>query len=97
MTPTQETAAMRNFDQAHARFGSCVTSIGGPNGCAQLYERCRKVLGGRQSGAGLKPLQAAVAKSDGSERCSQRRDDIPAGEVERGERKRTVDEVSKAD
>jgi hypothetical protein len=37
------------------------------------------------------------SKSDGGERCSQRRDKISAGEVERGERKRTVDEVSKAD
>jgi hypothetical protein len=52
---------------------------------------------GRQSGSGLKPLQAAVVKSDGGERCSQRREDIPAGEVERGERKRTADELSKAD
>jgi hypothetical protein len=37
------------------------------------------------------------SKSDGGERCSQRREKIPAGAVERGERKRTVDEVSKAD
>ena len=37
------------------------------------------------------------SKSDGGERCSQRWDHIPAGEVERGERKQTVDEVSKAD
>jgi hypothetical protein len=29
--------------------------------------------------------------------CSQRRDNIPAGEVERGERKQTADELSKAD
>jgi len=52
---------------------------------------------GRLSGTGLKPLQAAVVKSDGGERCSQRRENIPAGEVERGERKRTADELSKAD
>jgi len=37
------------------------------------------------------------SKSDGGERCSQRRENIPAGEVERGERKRTADELSKAD
>jgi len=37
---------------------------------AQLYERWRRSLRGRQSGSGLKPLQAAVAKSDGGERCS---------------------------
>jgi hypothetical protein len=44
-----------------------------------------------------KPPQAAVVKSDGGERLRKRRDKIPAGTVERGERKRTVDEVSKAD
>jgi hypothetical protein len=31
------------------------------------------------------------------QRCGKRRDMIPAGKVERGERKRTADEVSKAD
>ena len=49
----------------------------------------------RQSGAGLKPLQAAVVKSDRGERCSKRRDKIPSGMIRRGERKRTADEVSK--
>jgi hypothetical protein len=38
---------------------------------------------------GLKPLQAAVVKSDGGERCSQHRENIPAGEVRRGVRKQT--------
>jgi hypothetical protein len=32
-------AALRDFYLAHDRFGSCVTSIAGPNGDAQLYER----------------------------------------------------------
>jgi hypothetical protein len=49
----------------------------------------------RQSGVDLKPPQAAVVKSDGGERCGKRRDMIPAGMVERGERKRTAAEASK--
>ncbi len=44
-----------------------------------------------------KPPQAAVVKSNGGERCGNVGAMIPAGMVERGERKRTVDEVSKAD
>jgi len=36
---------------------------------AQLYERWRRALRGRQSGVDLKPPQAAVVKSDGRERC----------------------------
>jgi hypothetical protein len=44
-----------------------------------------------------RPPQAAVAKSDAGERCGKRRDKIPAGTVEGGERKRTAAEVSKAD
>src|ERR1700730_377646 len=48
-----------------------VTSIAGPNGVAQLYERGRKALRGRQSGVDLKPPQAAVVKSDGGERCGK--------------------------
>jgi putative transposase len=49
----------------------------------------------RRSGAGVKPLQAAVVKSDGGERCSKRRDESPSGVIRRGERKQTADEVSK--
>src|SRR5467141_1065047 len=44
-----------------------------------------------------KPPQAAVVKSHGGERCGNAGTMIPAGTVERGERKRTVSEVSKAD
>src|ERR1700730_3060870 len=36
-----------------------------------MYERWRKVLRGRRSGADLKPPQAAVVKSDGGERCGK--------------------------
>jgi hypothetical protein len=44
-----------------------------------------------------KPPQAAVVKSHGGERCGNVGAMIPAGMVERGERKRTVAEVSEAD
>ena len=39
------------------------------NGYAQLCERWRRTLRGRQSGADLKPPQAAAVKSRGGERC----------------------------
>jgi hypothetical protein len=60
-----------------------------------LYERSGWAPRRRRSGAGVKPLQAAVVKSDGGERCSKRRDKSPSGVIRRGERKRTADEVSK--
>ena len=44
-----------------------------------------------------KPPQAAVVKSDGGERCGNVGTVIPAGKVERGERKQTASEASKAD
>src|SRR6266481_6712190 len=44
-----------------------------------------------------KPPRAALVKSHGGERCGNVGTMIPAGTVRRGERKRTVDEVSKAD
>jgi hypothetical protein len=45
----------------------------------------------------LKPPQVAVVKSDGGERCGNSGPRFRQGKVERSERKRTVDEVSKAD
>jgi len=48
------------------------------------------------SGIDPKPPQAAVVKSDGGERCGNVGTKIPSGTVERGERKRTIAEVSKA-
>jgi len=68
-TLRQKAAALRDFSPLHVRFGSCVTSIAGPNGHAQLYERWRRALRGRQTGVDLKPPQAAVVKSNGGERC----------------------------
>jgi hypothetical protein len=44
-----------------------------------------------------KPLQVAVVKSDGGERCRKVGTMISAGKVERGERKQTASEASKAD
>ena len=44
-----------------------------------------------------KPPQAAIVKSDGGERCGNVGAMIPAGKVERGERKQTASEASKSD
>jgi hypothetical protein len=44
-----------------------------------------------------KPPQAAAVKSRGGERCGNVGTMIPAGAVERGERKQTASEASKAD
>jgi hypothetical protein len=44
-----------------------------------------------------KPPQAAVIKSDGGERCGNVGTRLPAGKVERGERKQTAFEASKSD
>ena len=79
------------------RSGSCVTSVAGPHGCAKLYERWRKVLRVRRSGADPKPPRAAAVKSRGGERRGNVGTMIPAGTVERGERKQTASEASKAD
>ena len=81
----------------HVRLGSCVTK-------RSRFKRLRNFIGdeGRSFGFGdqvadPKPPQAALVKSHGGERCGNVGTMIPAGTVERGERKRTVDEVSKAD
>jgi hypothetical protein len=57
----------------------------------------RRAINARESSADLKPRQAAAVKSRGYERCGNAGTMILAGMVERGERKQTVDEVSKAD
>jgi hypothetical protein len=46
----------------------------------------------RQSGADPKRSQAAAVKRRGGERCANAGTMIPAGKVERGERKQTADE-----
>ena len=50
----------------------------------------------RLAGAGFKPPQAAVVKSDGGERWGKGRDVIRSGEGHGDERKRTADDVSKS-
>ena len=57
---------------------------------------------GRSFGFGNQVLipshrKAAAVKFRGGERCGNAGTMIPAGKVERGERKQTVEEVSKAD
>jgi hypothetical protein len=68
----------------HTAVRNCPGDEGGPFGFGDQV-------------ADPKPPQAAVVKSDGGERCGKVGATIPAGKVERGERKRIVDEVSKAD
>jgi hypothetical protein len=80
----------------NVRFGSCVTSIAGRNG----MRNCTRDEGGPfeidnlvliSSHRKLLWLKAMVVS------VAENRNEIPAGKIERGERKRTASEVSKAD
>src|SRR2546430_13269801 len=64
----------------HTVVRNCTRDEGGPFGFGDQV-------------ADPKPPQAAVAKSHGGKRCGNVGTTIPAGTVERGERKRTVAEV----
>ena len=68
----------------HTAIRNCARDEGRPFGFGDQF-------------ADPKPPQAAVVKSDGGERCGKVGTMIPAGKVERGERKLTAAEVSKAD
>src|SRR5262245_40217843 len=68
----------------HTATRNCTGDEGGPFGFGDQV-------------ADPKPPQAAVAKSHGSEGCGNVGTMIPIGKVERGERKRTAAEASKAD
>jgi hypothetical protein len=68
----------------HTATRNCTGDEGGPFGFGDQV-------------ADPKPPQAALVKSHGGERCGNVGTMIPAGTVEKGERKRTVDAVSKAD
>ena len=81
----------------HVGSGSCVTSIAGPNGMRNYTRDEGGPFGFGNQVADPKPPQAAAVKSRGGERCGNVGTMIPAGTVERGERKRTAVEVSKAD
>ena len=78
--------------------GSCVTSIAGPNG----MRNCTRDEGG-PFGFGDRELIPShrklllSKKSNGGERRGNVGTMIPAGTVERGERKRTAAEASKCD
>ena len=84
---------------------SAVMSLLGPvSRASPVHTAARNFMrdGGRPSGFGdqvvdPKPPQAAAVKSRGGERCGNAGTMISAGTVERGERKRTVSEVSKGD
>src|SRR5580700_10691603 len=79
VTVDQSGAKKLTCSTPHVRFGSCVTSIAGPYGDAQLFERWRRALRVRRSGADSKPPQAAAVKSRGGERCGNVGTVIPAG------------------
>ena len=67
----------------HTAVRNCPGDEGGPFGFGDQV-------------ADPKPPQAAVVKSHGGERCGKVGTMIPTGMVERGERKRTASEASKA-
>jgi hypothetical protein len=68
----------------HTALRNCIGDEGGPFGLGDQV-------------ADPKPPRAAVVKSHGRERRGNVGTMIPAGTVERGERKRTAAEASKAD
>ena len=80
---------------------SALGLVSGPPPVQTAVRNCTRDEGGPfgfgDQVADPKPPQAAVVKSHGGERCGNAGTMIPAGTVERGERKRTVSEVSKAD
>ena len=78
------------------RNGSCVTSIAGRNG----MRNCTRDEGGPFE-IGNQVLVSSHRKLLWSKAMvvsvAENRNEIPAGKIERGERKQTVGEVSKAD
>ena len=85
------------FLRPTSELGLVSRSVAGPNGCANFIGDEGRSFGFSDQVADPKPPRAALVKSHGGERCGNVGTMIPAGTVERGERKRTVDEVSKAD
>src|SRR5262245_31819070 len=82
--------ARENQHSCGGRYGAVVWLPAGPHGDAQLFERSRRALRARRSGADPKPPQAAAVKSRGGEHCGKVGTMIPAGTVEGGECKRTA-------
>src|SRR5262249_54069686 len=79
-------------------LGSCVRSNASPHGgCVTVRE-----MKEGPSGSAIRSLipshcKLLSSKSDGGERCRKVGTMIPAGKVERGERKQTASEASKAE
>jgi hypothetical protein len=85
--PSQVHAALRDFDAPYVRIGLCVTSIAGPYGDAQLFERDE--VGPFEFGNQV-PISShrKLLRLNFVERCGNVGTVIPAGKVEGGERKR---------
>src|SRR5690242_18401573 len=81
---TSATGLVSRASPVQTAVRNCTRDEGGPFGFGDQV-------------ADPKPPQAAAVKSRGGERCGNAGTMIPAGTVERGERKRTVSEVSQAD
>ena len=83
MSPTSGIGIVSRVSPVHTAIRNCTRDEGRPFGFGDQV-------------ADPKPPRAAVVKSDGGERCGKV-GKISTGMIERGERKRTADDVSKAD
>jgi hypothetical protein len=83
MAGTEGSCLASRASPVHTEMRNCTRDEGGPFGVGDQV-------------ADPKPPRAAAAKSRGGERRGNVGTMIPAGKVERGERKRTAGEVSKA-
>jgi hypothetical protein len=81
---TSATGLVSRVTPVHTAMRNCMRDEGGPFGFGDQV-------------ADPKPPRAAAVKSRGGERRGNVGTMIPAGTVERGERKRTASEASKAD
>ena len=89
-------SCQKEFLSLKSEEGLASRSVAGPAARNFIGDEGRSFGFGDQV-ADPKPPRAALVKSHGGERCGKVGTMIPAGTVERGERKRTVDEVSKSD
>src|ERR1700704_2262321 len=82
--PTSVVGLVSRVSPVHTAKRNCTRDEGGPFGFGDQV-------------ADPKPPRAAAVKSRGGERRGKFGTMIPAGKVERGERKQTASEASKAD
>src|SRR5262249_17325257 len=82
--PTSAMGLVSRVTPVHTAMRNCTRDEGRPFGVGDQV-------------ADPKPPRAAVVKNDGGERCRKVGTMIPAGKVERGERKQAASEASKAD